>query len=782
MPLRYQSKNRSKMDPITPVRTRASISSSSLSKSEEEIVKKLHSNPERLSSGELAKTLLSTFNKNLGNFSFARTFEAYLRWLEAQRRAPQTTINYNWKNVVMQWAQSLKARNYSLKELVLEVEHWKRTHGPFHDPETEVNPRYPPTIEELETAYKMDLRPHSARNTLSVPPMRKGDRHLPEEPRRSHRGPEPNTHEASTSPAKHYSSSPNNSSVYTSAPGGTIGLFVMNVGNYSNTEVVEIFHPESRHTITRQESWLTNRTVHFRTIEDRDRAFHLLPDDLKARKEKDFTRPLVRIYAGKGNKQWSDIDTSSGHAASPEKTSRRLGGNKDVPEEVGLYFMNTGRYSRKDVEKLFNVRDTLNIVGVERLSKSNVVVWFPSVYLRDKALEYLPSYLKDNNETSRKTSLFVVLFNPDVHGIHPASRLRERQINGPDKFHNRRADKNESRIEKSVATKHGRISRWGHTCDENDGFRLPERTLSDDGRLSRYESTNTSSPEFSRYKGASFDKPKIPVFSPVRHNEERKNGYLNDEERIMWEQDQGDVFAGMWLEKLTDEIMEQRSKLENPIHYNALAKNSYGEEEPVDKKALRHAAPLVNEIGNARAGLKRSRSPEPIDHRENMGDCSKRTKLENDSAGPMDSSEGDLSDGDGLDCSWLVLSKVKRLNALHMWDLLDNAKHLEEPLESDTSNSSENEAMVEKISDGDSDGEDEEAESEDEGAASEDKETESEDKEAEADVQRSNNELYVGFIPFQTSMLIYSLQRTYLEPRRRMVLVSRLLGWIFGGL
>ncbi|OBT59420.1 hypothetical protein VE04_00605 [Pseudogymnoascus sp. 24MN13] len=715
------------MDPVTPVRTRASISSSSLSKSEEEVVKKLYSNPERLSSGELAKTLLSTFNKNLGKFSFARTFQAYLRWLEAQRHAPQTTINYNWKNVVMQWAQSLKARDVRLKDLVLEVEHWKRTHGPFQDSKTEVNPRYPPTIEELETAYNMDLRPHSARSPPSVPLMRKGDRHLPEEPRRGHRGPEPNTHEAIKSPAKHYLSSPNNSSVRASAPGGTIGLFVMNVGNYSNNEVVEIFHPDTRHTVTRLEAWLTNRTVHFRTIEDRDRAYDLLPNDLKDRKEKDLTRPLVKIYAGRGTKQWSDIDTSSGHAASPEKTSRRLSGNKYEPEEVGLYFINTGRYSRKDVERLFRERDISNIVGVERMSKSNVVVWFPSSYLRDKALEHLPSYLKVDNETSRKTSLFVVLVNPRVHGKHPASRLRERQINGPDKFYNTGADKNESRIENSVATKHGRISRWGHIYDENDGYRLPDRTLSDDGRLSRYASTNNSSPEFSRHKGASFDKPKIPVFSPAQHNEERKNGYLNDEERMMWEQDKGDVFAGMWLEKLTGEIMEQRSKLENPTRYNVIANNSCGEEGPVDKEALRHAAQLVNEIGNARTGLKRSRSPDPIDHRENAGDFSKRTKLENDSAGPVDNFEGYLSDADGLDCSMLGLSRVKRLNALHMWDLFDKAKRLEEHVQSATSNSSENSTMVEEASDGDSDSEDEEAEFE--------------DRKEGSDVQRSNNEL-----------------------------------------
>ncbi|KFZ02533.1 hypothetical protein V500_00126 [Pseudogymnoascus sp. VKM F-4518 (FW-2643)] len=690
------------MDPVTPVRKRASISSSSLSKSEEEIIKKLHTHPERLSSGELAKTLLSTFNKNLGKFSFATTFDVYLRWLEAQRRAPQTTINYNWKNVVMQWAQSLKARDFKLKDLVLEVEHWKRSHGPFSDPKTEVNPRYPPTIEELETAYKMDLRPHSARNPPAVHPIKKENRYLSEEPKRGYRGPEFNKQEATKSPAKHYSSSPNHSTVRTSAPGGTIGLFVMNVGNYSNTEVVEIFHPDSRSSVTRLEAWLTNRTVHFQTIEDRDRAYYLLPDDIKARKEKDLTRPLVRIYS-RGNKQWSDIDASSGHAGSPEKTSRRPDGIKDIPEEVGLYFMNTGRYSRKDVEKLFDERGALNIIGVERLDKSNVVVRFSSKYLRDKALEHLPSYLKDDNKTSRKASLFVVVFNPKLHGIHPASRLRERQLNGPDKLYGTRADKNENRIEKPIATTHRHASRWKHTRDENDDFRLPDRTLSDEGRLSRYESANNSSPEFHRHK------PQSPVLPPVRRNEEKEVHYLNAEESMMWEQGQGDVFAGLWLEKLADEIMERRSKWDHPTsHHNALTNNSYKEDDP------------VNEFGKAKIGLKRSRTPDPIDHREYMDDCSKRAKRVNDSGGPMVNFKEGLSDNDGLDSSTHDLTRVKRLNALQMWDLLDSAKPQAESVESETSNSSENGAIVEETSDDDGDDEDEEA---------------------EADVQLSNNEL-----------------------------------------
>ncbi|KFX89291.1 hypothetical protein V490_07114 [Pseudogymnoascus sp. VKM F-3557] len=698
------------MDPVTPVRPRASISSRPLSKSEEEIVKKLHSHPERLSSGELAKTLLSTFNKNLGKFSFATTLGVYLRWLEAQRRAPQTTINYNWKNVVMQWTQSLKTRNYSLKDLVLEVEHWKRSHGPFSDPKTEENARYPPTIAELEAAYNMDLRPHSARTPPGAPPSKKLD-HYSEEPRRGYKGPELNKQEVTKSSPKHLLSSPNYSPVQTSAPGATIGLLVQNVRNYTNTEVVEIFDPDSRYAVTRLEAWLSNRTVHFRTIEDRDRAYYLLPDYIKSRKEKDLSQPLVKIYSDRGNKAKSDIDTSSGYTASPEKASERIDGIKDVPEVVGLYFMNTGRYSRKDVELLFEERDALNIVSVERLGKSEVVVRFSSIYLREKALDHLPSYLKDGNESSRKMLLFVVPFDPKVHGRHPASRLRERQINGPHKFYGTRADKNESRIEKPIETTHGRFSRWKHNRDENDDFRLPDRTLSDEGRLSRYESANNSSPEFSRKRDESFDKPKSPVFSYGAWHDKKETQYLSNEERIVWEQDQGDIFAGQWLDKLSDEITERRSKLNNTSsQHNALAQNSY-EGNLADKNALQYTTSVVNEVRKAKTGLKRSRTSDPNDHREYMGDCSKRTKRANDSVDHIDNFDGDLSDSDGLDCSALVLTKVKRANALQMWDLLDNAKLQEKSIESGTSNSSENGTVAEEeASDGGSDGEDEAAE------------------------------------------------------------------------
>ncbi|KFY43967.1 hypothetical protein V494_01730 [Pseudogymnoascus sp. VKM F-4513 (FW-928)] len=669
------------MDPITPpVRKRASISSTSLTKSEEEIVKKLNSHPERLSSGELAKTLLSTFNKNLGRFSFATTFDAYLRWLEAQRRAPQTTINYNWKNVIMQWAQSLKARDIPLKRLVVGVENWKRSHGPFDDPRTEVNPRYPPTIDELEAAYNMDLRPHSARTPPSAHPTKKGDRYLPEEPKRGYRGPDPNK-EATKSPVKHYSSSPNNSSVYTSTPSGTIGLLVLNVANYSNNEVVEIFHPDCRGTVTRLEAWLTNRTVHFQTVEDRDRAYYLLPDDIKARKEKDLSRPLVRIYSDRGNKSRSDIETSSVYAPSPEKISRRTYDINDTSDEIGLYFMNTGRYSRKDVERLFDERDVSNIVAVERLGKSDVVVRFPSLYLRDKALDHLPSYLKDETKTSRKTSLFVVLFNPDVHGRHPASRLRERQINGPDKYYGKRVENNDNRFEKPTSTEHGHISRWRRAHDENDDLRLPDRTLSDEGRLSRYDSTNNSSPEFGRNKVNAQTLPQN-----VGHEEREQPQYLNGEERMIWEQDGSEFFAKLWLETLADEIMERRNKPDEPTdNQNA--------------PLLQHAALNIDDAGKTKVGLKRSRTPDHIDHSEYVDNCSKRTKRENNFVGPTDSFEEDLSDDVGLDCSTLDLTRVRRLNALQMWDRLDSAKPQEEAVKRDMSTPSYNDSVVGEIDD-----------------------------------------------------------------------------------
>lgn len=91
----------------------------------------------------------------------------------------------------MQWAQSLKARKFTLKELTDDVENWKRMNGPFKDPKTEERSRYPPTINELVFAYKMDLKAHVQRKSSVVPSVRgRGDHYSPDEVKKSDRVPE----------------------------------------------------------------------------------------------------------------------------------------------------------------------------------------------------------------------------------------------------------------------------------------------------------------------------------------------------------------------------------------------------------------------------------------------------------------------------------------------------------------------------------------------------------------------------------------------------------------
>lgn len=71
--------------------------------------------------------------------------------------------------MVMQWAQSLKARKFSLAYVVDEVQRWKRENGPFEDPKTEENARFPPVAAELRYAYEMDLKAHGARRPALMP-------------------------------------------------------------------------------------------------------------------------------------------------------------------------------------------------------------------------------------------------------------------------------------------------------------------------------------------------------------------------------------------------------------------------------------------------------------------------------------------------------------------------------------------------------------------------------------------------------------------------------------
>jgi hypothetical protein len=123
-----------------------------------EILSKLQKSPETLSDEELTRTSLSVFSKSLGVFASQRVIDAYLRWLEVQRTAPRRNINYHWLNTVAHWTQALRARGFSLEEIIREVSAWKEVNGPFVEPNpSDSESRLPPTPVNL--AFGWDRMP-----------------------------------------------------------------------------------------------------------------------------------------------------------------------------------------------------------------------------------------------------------------------------------------------------------------------------------------------------------------------------------------------------------------------------------------------------------------------------------------------------------------------------------------------------------------------------------------------------------------------------------------------
>lgn len=118
------------------------------------ILRRLRETPETLSDEEVRKTSLSTFSAGLGEFPPKRIINAYLWWLEVQRKAPRGTINLVWSSVVTDWVQSLKARDFHLVEIIYEVNDWKIKNAPFYEPITEDGEsRRPPTATQLAIAW-----------------------------------------------------------------------------------------------------------------------------------------------------------------------------------------------------------------------------------------------------------------------------------------------------------------------------------------------------------------------------------------------------------------------------------------------------------------------------------------------------------------------------------------------------------------------------------------------------------------------------------------------------
>jgi hypothetical protein len=120
-----------------------------------EILWKLQNNPEILSDEELTRTSLSSLSRGLGAFTSRRIINAYLRWLEVQRKAPKRNINYHWFNTIAHWTQALRSRGFSLEEISREVSAWKEVNGPFLDTASlfDSESRLPPTSVNLTLGW-----------------------------------------------------------------------------------------------------------------------------------------------------------------------------------------------------------------------------------------------------------------------------------------------------------------------------------------------------------------------------------------------------------------------------------------------------------------------------------------------------------------------------------------------------------------------------------------------------------------------------------------------------
>ncbi|CAG8959000.1 hypothetical protein HYFRA_00012159 [Hymenoscyphus fraxineus] len=82
-----------------------------------------------------------------------------------------------------------------------------------------------------------------------------------------------------------------------------IGLFVMNVT--SDEAVTEIFNNEDKQKIVRIDKWgQSNKVVVFKTIDERDSVLGNLPEDMKSRSGEDRSRPLVKVFQPRENKNF----------------------------------------------------------------------------------------------------------------------------------------------------------------------------------------------------------------------------------------------------------------------------------------------------------------------------------------------------------------------------------------------------------------------------------------------------------------------------------------------
>jgi hypothetical protein len=222
-----------------------------------------------------------------------------------------------------------------------------------------------------------------------------------------------------------------------------IGLFVMNVGEYTDPAVKEIFGPEHQRNIIKIETYgLTNKAIHFETIAKRDSALDSLPHDLKYRTKPDFHKPLVVPLRENGNTSSNydsytstrgsrkleldeadiyratekyalkyDLDSPSRSESRHAKIEESWSQSTLAKEVIGLFIMNMGDAQHSETEQLFDPRDRAKISRIEYFGTGNRAVHFRTVADRDSAFNRLPSRYKAPRAFEDRSTPLIDIFS-----------------------------------------------------------------------------------------------------------------------------------------------------------------------------------------------------------------------------------------------------------------------------------------------------------------------------------------------------------------------------------
>jgi hypothetical protein len=198
----------------------------------------------------------------------------------------------------------------------------------------------------------------------------------------------------------------------------------------------------------------------------------------------------------------------------------------------------------------------------------------------------------------------------------------------------------------------------------------------------------------------------IPQNDDTPHRDEFVSAEPLIQESHKWKEGYGELFATMWLEKLGEEIMEQRMlgndvNIPSELQAQALKANLDHIEDLHTELRVQEFAEMASTIfegtfddqTNVGIGVKRARGSDESDDSEHSDIGQKRLKLMMSMAQQIDGFSDSQIDEEELDCSSLDLSRVRRHTALQMWDLHDRMKYEAELAEDEITGVAEDEQM-----------------------------------------------------------------------------------------